>query len=142
MHNPTSVLFVCDGGSVRSRMAEGLLRSLGGEDFEVYSAGIEAEDLNIQAVEIMREIDIVIDNSPIQSLNDFEDIQFDYVITLCEQAKESCIAFPRDSHNVHWECSDPSAEKGDIEKQRTAYRLARDELKHKVSEWLEALQKH
>ncbi|MBI1285931.1 MAG: arsenate reductase ArsC [Thiobacillus sp.] len=141
MHKPIRILFVCDGVSARSRMAEALLRAADDERFEIHSAGIEAEALNPLAVEIMREIDMDIPNEPIAALNDFEDMQFDYVITLCDEAKASCLAFPRDGHNLHWTCAVPGVDKGSDEQQRAAYRQVRDTLKQQIKAWLETLEK-
>ena len=109
MHTPVRILFVSDGGSARSRMAEALLRGMGGDHFEVHSAGIEAQALNPLAVEAMHEIGIETGSGATQALNDFEDLQFDYVISLCDEAKSACLSFPRDAHNLHWTCprSDP-----------------------------------
>jgi len=139
MHTPIRVLFVCDGGTARSRMAEALLRQQGGDRFEVHSAGVEAEALSPLAVEAMREIGITLDDSPTSALNDFEDMQFDYVISLCDEAKTACLAFPRDGHNLHWVCLDPGEVQGTAEQQHAAFRQARDNIKQMVNAWLKEL---
>lgn len=139
MHTPIRVLFVCDGGTARSRMAEALLRQQGGDRFEVHSAGIEAEALSPLAVEAMREIGITLDDSPTPALNDFEDMQFDYVISLCDEAKTACLSFPRDAHNLHWVCPDPGEVQGTAEQQHAAFRQARDNIKQMVNAWLKEL---
>ena len=139
MHKPIRVLFVCDGGPARSRMAEALLRSKGGDRFDVHSAGIELESLNTLAVEVMAELGIDLETGDIAALNDFEGMQFDYVISLCDEVKSSCLAFARDIHNLHWDCADPTIVEGDVEQQRAAYRNARDTLEQHVQSWLDSL---
>lgn len=139
MHTPIRVLFVCDGGSARSRMAAALLRATSGDRFEVFSASVEAEALSPFAVEAMREIGITLDDSPTLALNDFEDMQFDYVISLCDEAKTACLSFPRDGHNLHWTCSDPGEAQGTAEQQHAAFRQARDNIKQLVNAWLKEL---
>jgi len=139
MHTPIRVLFVCDGGTARSRMAEALLRRMGGDRFEVHSAGIEAEALHPLAVEVMREMGVALDDSPTPALNDFEDMQFDYVISLCDEAKTACLAFPRDGHNLHWTCPDPGEAQGTVEKRHAVYRQARDDINQLVQAWLEEM---
>src|SRR5574340_935576 len=96
-HYPVRVLFLCTGNSARSQMAEGLLRSMGGQDFEVRSAGLEPKELNPLAVKAMAESNIDISSQRSKHLNEYLDIQFDYVITVCDRARDSCPTFPRDS---------------------------------------------
>ncbi|MDZ7663324.1 arsenate reductase ArsC [Thiohalophilus sp.] len=135
MNNPVRVLFVCDGGSARSRMAEGLLRAAG-DEFEPCSAGIEAEAVPSEAGEVMNEIGIDIGTEPTPALNDFEEKQFDYVIALCDEANTACLSFSRDAHNLHWTCPDPTLMQGGREQQLAAWRAARDALKRQIDNWL------
>jgi arsenate reductase len=139
MHTPVRVLFVCDGGTARSRMAATLLRAAAGERFEVYSAGIEEEPLNPLAVDVMRETGSELENTPTPALNDFEEMQFDYVISLCDQAKTVCLSFPRDGHNLHWTITDPTLPGGSQLEQLAAYRQARDTLNKQVQAWVEEM---
>lgn len=139
MHTPVRVLFVCDGGTARSRMAATLFRAAAGERFEVHSAGIEEEALNPLAVDVMREMGIELDNTPTPALNDFEEMQFDYVVSLCDQAKTVCLSFPRDGHNLHWTIVDPILPEGSQLEQLAAYRQARDTIDKKVRAWLETM---
>lgn len=136
MHPPIRVLFLCDGNADRSQMAEALLRSLGNERFEAFSAGIEPAPLSMMTVSVMREIGIDIAQSRTKNLNEFEEVQFDYVVTLCEQAKSSCLTFPRDSHNEHWQCMDPAAVKGGDAEQLAAFRQSREEIKTLLLAWI------
>jgi len=128
MHTPIRVLFICDGGTSRSRMAAALLRTAAGNRFKVYGAGIQAEALNPLAIEAMREIDIRLDDTITPELNDFEDMQFDYVIARCDEAKSSCLSFPNDVHNLHWIVVDPSLKQRTQAEQPAAYRETRDAL--------------
>lgn len=136
MHHPIRVLFVCDGGSARSQMAEALLRTLGGKDFEVRSAGLEPEALNPLASKVMQEIGIPVAGQHVNHINDYEAIQFDYVITLCDQARDSCLAFPRDIDNLHWSCPDPTEAQGSEEKRLVAFRNARDHIRKQIEIWI------
>ncbi len=140
MHSPTRVLFVCDGSAARSQMAEGLLRTLGGSGFEVHSAGLVPEGLHPLAIEVMKEIDIDISGQGVHHLNDFEEVQFDYVISLCDEARESCLAFPRDGHNLHWQSDDPTEApaSGQASEEATlaAFRRTRDQLRQQIGQWL------
>ena len=128
MAHPLRVLFVCDGSVARSQMAAGLLRHLGGNDFEVYSAGLEAAAPQPQAIAAMQEIGIDIASLPTPHIDDYEALQFDYVISLCEEAKESCLAFPRDRENLHWQCDVPNS--------AVAYGQVRDQLRRRIEQWL------
>lgn len=139
MHTPVRVLFICDGGTSRSRMAAAQLRATAGNRFEVYGAGIEAEALHPLAIEVMREIDIRLDDTPTPELNDFEDMKFDYVIALCDEAKSSCLSFPADVHNLHWTVIDPSLKQGTQAEQLAAYRETRDDIRQQLRIWLDAL---
>lgn len=138
MHHPIRVLFVCDGGASRSLMAEALLRARADGRFEVHSAGLEPEAPATAAIETMREIGIELPASPVHHLNDFEQQQFDYLITLCDEAMESCIAFQRDGHNLHWSCPDPGEAAG-TEELLDAYRALRDRLQRQIGEWAVSL---
>ena len=89
------VLILCTGNSARSQMAEGLLRHMAGDRYEVFSAGTRPVGLNPNAVEAMSEIGIDISGQRSKSVDEFVDQQFDYIITVCDNAKESCPIFPR-----------------------------------------------
>jgi arsenate reductase len=138
MHHPIRVLFLCEGNADRSQMAEGLLRARGGQRFEVHSAGIDPRPLDPLAVAAMQEIGIDISQQPSKHLNDYEDMQFDYVVTLCEQVVGSCLDFARDGHTLHWYCSDPAGVTGSDVERLAAFRQARDELKAHLDAWIGA----
>lgn len=142
MHQPIRVLFLCEGNADRSQMAEGLLRVEGGDRFEVHSAGIDPRPLDPLAVAAMQEVGIDIAGQPSKHLNDYEDMQFDYVVTLCEQVVGSCLDFARDGHSLHWQCSDPSDSPGSDADRLAAFRQAREEIKENLDAWLKTLPVH
>ena len=139
MHHPLRVLFLCEGNADRSQMAEGLLRAQGGERFEVHSAGIDPRPLDPLAVAAMREIGIDIAGQPSKHLNDYEEMQFDYVVTLCEQVVGSCLDFARDGHTLHWYCGDPSDAPGSDADRLAAFRQAREEIQGHLDAWMKTL---
>ena len=113
-------------------MAEGLLRSLGGERFEVHSAGTEATAVRPLAIEAMREIGIDISRQSSKTLDRFVDERFDHVITVCDDANESCPVFPNATHRLHWSLPDPSKAVGTVDEQLAIYREVRDQLKARI----------
>lgn len=139
MHHPIQVLFVCDGGASRAVMAEALLHKLDAERFEAHSAGLEPQAPEAAAMAVMRESGIELPTAPGHHINDFEDKQFDYVITLCDEARESCLAFPRDGHNLHWSCPDPAQAQGGESERLNAYREAREHLRQQIEDWADNL---
>ncbi len=118
------VLILCTGNSARSQMAEGLLRHMAGDRFEVFSAGTRPVGLNPNAVEAMREIGIDISGQRSKSVDEFVDQQFDYIITVCDNAKESCPIFPGNGQRIHQSFEDPAASG----QQSAAFRKVRNEL--------------
>lgn len=126
------VLFLCTGNSCRSQMAEGLLRHLAGDRFEVASAGITPQGLNPGAVAVMREIDIDIAHHKSKHIDHFAGEQFDYVITVCDRAKESCPIFPARFSVLHWSFEDPAAAVGTVHERQTVFRHVRDEIAKRV----------
>ena len=136
MRYPIRVLFVCTGNSARSQMAEGLLRSFGGGDFEVHSAGIDPKGLNPLAVEAMREIGIDISGHQSKSLARFLGQQFDYIITVCDRARDSCPTFPGDNERIHWGFEDPAAMNGTRAEQMAVFRCVRNEISERLRVWV------
>ncbi len=132
MSDKIKLLFLCTGNSCRSQMGEGLARAIKGEHFDVFSAGIEKHGLNPLAVKAMAELGIDISNHQSQSLDDFETLDFDYVITVCGHAHETCPIFPGDATVVHKGFDDPpklAAECQTEEEAMVHYRRVRDEIK-------------
>ena len=110
-------------------MAEGLLRSLYGERYEAFSAGTEPGGVNPHAVEVMRETGVDITNHYSKSTGEFQGKVFDYVVTVCDHAKENCPFFPGAKNYIHKSFPDPSATKGSKEEQHAVFRKVRDEIK-------------
>jgi arsenate reductase len=121
------VLILCTGNSARSQMAEGLLRHMAGEDFEVFSAGTKPVGLNPNAVAVMNEAGINISNHRSKSVDEFAGQQFDYVITVCDNAKESCPIFPGGGLRLHQSFEDPAA--APDEQQLKSFRRVRDQIR-------------
>jgi arsenate reductase len=127
------VLFLCTHNSARSQMAEGLLRALGGDRFEAHSAGTEATRVRPLATKTMAELGIDISTQTSKTLDPYVDQKFDYVITVCDDANESCPIFPNATHRVHWSLADPSKASGTDEQQLAVYRLVREELRARIT---------
>jgi arsenate reductase len=106
--NPIRVLFVCTGNSARSQLAEAVLRRLGGSDFEVYSAGTEPKGVNPFTVQILDDAGIDWSGARSKSVDEFAGQSFDYVITVCDRARQSCPVFPGTNNTLHWGLEDPS----------------------------------
>jgi arsenate reductase len=135
MNYPIRVLFLCTGNSARSQMAEGLLRSLGGADFEVFSAGTDPKGLNPLAVEVMREANIDISRQESKSLERYLGQQFDYIITVCDRARDNCPTFPGDNERIHWGYDDPAAATGSHTEQLAVFRRIRNEIGERLRLW-------
>lgn len=134
------VLFLCTGNSCRSQMAEGLLRHLAGDRFEVASAGTHPAGLNPDAVEVMKEIDINISRHRSKSVKEFLGQQFDYVITVCDRAKETCPIFPSAAALLHWSFDDPAAVEGPREERRAVFHRVRDEIADRIESFVDESQ--
>lgn len=131
------VLFLCTGNSARSQMAEGMLRHLAGEKFEVVSAGTQPVGLNPLAVEAMREIGIDISSHTSKNVSQFLGQHFSNVITVCDNAKESCPIFPFAFRSLHWNLDDPAAAEGSKEERLQVFRRIRDEIGERVRAFLQ-----
>jgi arsenate reductase len=129
---PKRILFLCTHNSARSQMAEGLLRSLGHGAFEIASAGTEATRVRPEAIAAMRELGIDITGQTSKTLDRFLGEEWDEVITVCDQANESCPIFPGARKRRHWSIDDPSQVQGSEEERLAAFRRARDELKRRI----------
>ena len=117
---PIRVIFVCGGNSARSQMAEAILRREGGGDFEVYSAGVwPKDDVHPMTIQVLKEIGIDISDARSKPVTDFLDQRFDYVVTVCDRARESCPVFPGAEESMHWGLDDPAEATG-TEAQRLA----------------------
>jgi arsenate reductase len=122
------VLILCTGNSARSQMAEGLLRSWGGDRFEVRSAGTKPSIVRPEAIAVMSELGIDLSSHRSKHVREFDGQHFDYVITVCDNANESCPIFPNDTERIHWSVSDPAAVEGSETARLAAFRRVRDSL--------------
>ena len=123
------VLFLCTHNSARSQMAEGLLKNLRGDKFDVHSAGTEPSRVNPYAIRAMEEIGIDISDNKSKSVDCYLDIPIDYVVTVCDSAKEACPTFPGAKKNIHKGFRDPSKFRGKDEEILSGFREVRDEIK-------------
>jgi len=128
MNKKLRVLILCTGNSARSQMAEGILRHIADKTFDVESAGVEPSNVRREAIEAMSEIGIDISAHRSKSVDEFTDKQFDYIITVCDNARESCPVFHGDTRRIHWSFDDPAAVKGSDEVRLSAFRTIRDQI--------------
>ena len=131
MTDKKRVLIICTGNVARSQMAEGLLRNIAGDRFEVFSAGIVPSYVRPNAIAAMRELGIDISDHRSKSINEFVDQPFDYVITVCDHAAQYCPTFSG-VKRIHWSIKDPVVI-GDDEAQLAAFRDARDDLRQRLT---------
>ena len=131
------VLILCTGNSARSQMAEGLLRHLGGDDFEVASAGVAPTRVRHEAIKVMNEIGVDISSQQAKSVEEFTAQNFDYVITVCDNANEQCPVFPGDVQRIHWSFDDPAMATGDEESRLVIFRRVRDEILRRLRLFVE-----
>lgn len=135
MSDKKRVLILCTGNSARSQMAEGLLRHMAGDRVEVLSAGVEPSFVRPQAVEAMRERGIDITDQRSKSVDEFVGQKFDYVITVCDNARERCPVFPGSYERLHWSFDDPAAAAGDEAAVMAVFRRVRDEIEARLLEF-------
>ena len=128
----TRVLFICTHNSARSQMAEGLLRARAGDRFAAFSAGTEATEVRPLAVRAMDEIGIDIRGQESKTLHRYLDQPFDLVVTVCDDARESCPVFPGACRMAHWSFEDPSRATGTEDERLTVFRRVRDEIAARV----------
>ena len=125
MPNKKRILFLCTGNSARSQMAEGLLRHLAGDRFEVFSAGTTPKGLHPRTIDAMTEIGIDVRQQRSKDVREFQGQEFDYVITVCDRAKQNCPIFPG-AQPIHWGFEDPAEAPPEHEMQ--TFRRVRDEI--------------
>lgn len=129
------VLILCTGNSARSQMAEGLLRHVAGERMEVFSAGSKPSAVNPLAIQAMAARGIDISGQRSKHLSEYLQQPFDYVITVCDQAAESCPLFPGPAARVHWSFPDPAAVQGRPAEKLAAFVQVRDDLERTLRKW-------
>ena len=131
------VLFICTGNSARSQVAEALLRFMGGEDFEVASAGTHPRGVNPLAIRVLAEAGIDWSGARSKAVAEFLDQHFDHVITVCDRARETCPVFPGSGNTLHWGLDDPAEVKGPEAERLAAFRRTRRELTLRLRPFVE-----
>jgi len=136
MNGKKRVLILCTGNSARSQMAEGLLRHDGGGRFAVFSAGVSPSRVRPEAIEAMREAGIDITTQHSKSVDEYAGQAFDYVITVCNNAREQCPVYPAQTERIHWSFDDPAAADGDAAVRLAVFRRVRDEIRARLREFI------
>lgn len=136
MAEKKKVLFLCTGNSARSQMAEGLLRNCAGNDFDVASAGVAPSHVRPEAIAAMSEVGIDISHQRSKSVDEYVGKEFDYVITVCDNANEQCPVFPGRTKRLHWSFEDPAAAKGDETARLAVFRRIRDEISERLKTFI------
>jgi arsenate reductase len=127
------VLFLCTGNAARSQMAEGLLRARAGDHFDVFSAGTEPRaTVHPLAVQAMAAVGVDISEQRPKHLQPFIGQDFDFVITVCDRARDACPTFPGDPQQIHWSFDDPAAVPGTEDERSLVFRRVRDEILHRI----------
>ncbi len=130
------VLILCTANSARSQMAEGLLRDLAGDRFEVHSAGTAPSQVNPNAIQAMQERGIDISAHRSKGMTEFLDQEFDFVITVCDNAAENCPVFPGPAQRIHWGFPDPAAAEGTASEVIAKFVQVRDSIETTLRAWL------
>ena len=136
---PIRVLVICTGNSALSVMAEALIRRYGGSDFEVHSAGTEPKGINPLTERVLDESGIDHSWARSKSVNEFLGQHFDYVITVCDNANESCPVFPADTERIHWSFPDPAAVEGSETERLAAFRRIRDSVAETLRDFIDRI---
>lgn len=129
------ILVLCTGNSCRSQIAEGYLQYFAGDKAEVFSAGVETHGVNPRAIAVMKEDGIDISHHTSNNVNEYRDIQFDYVITVCDNAKERCPYFPSKAKKIHYNFPDPAKATGTEVEVMNEFRKVRDMIKNYCKEF-------
>lgn len=137
MSNKTRVLFICTGNQARSQIAEAVLRRRAGDRIDVQSAGARPKErVHPLTAEVLGELGIDITGARPKHLNEFLDKEFDFIITLCDNARDACPVFPGRPASDHWNLADPAAAEGPREERLEAFRRTRDELIRRIDSFM------
>ena len=131
------VLFLCTGNSCRSQMAEGFLRHLGGDQYEAFSAGTKPSGVNRLAVKVMKEAGVDISGQKSKSVVELKGEAFDFIITVCDNARHKCPVFPGEGRRVHWDIDDPAKAEGLEDAKLEVFRMIRDQIEENVLDFLD-----
>ena len=134
---PIRVLFVCTGNSARSQLAEALLERLGGDDFAVFSAGTNPKGVNPYTIRVLADSGIDWSAARSKSVDEFLDQPFDYVITVCDRARQSCPVFPGQHNSLHWGLDDPADVEGSDADRLAAFKRTELELVGRIRPFVE-----
>lgn len=129
------LLVLCTGNSARSQMAEGLFRAEAGDGLDVFSAGTNPSSVRPEAIAVMKEIGIDISGHRSKSVDEYTGQRFDYVVTVCDNARDNCPVFPGGTALLHWSLEDPAAVQGGEAVRLEAFRRIRDQIQERVREW-------
>ena len=130
------VLFVCTGNSARSVMAEALLRHRGGDAFDVHSAGTEPKGINPLTLRTLAEVGVDASWARSKSVTEFLGQRFDYVVTVCDQARQSCPVFPGVHESLHWGYDDPAAAEGTVDERMIVFRRVFIQIGERVNQFI------
>ena len=139
---PVRILVVCWGNSARSILGEALFRHLGGDKVEVHSAGIEPKGVNPLTIRVLEEAGISTDGLASKSVNDFLGQRFDYVITVCDDARGACPVFPGVAESMHWGYPDPAKAEGTDEERLVAFRSVLKGMGQRIHQFLPIAERH
>lgn len=128
MDNTKSVLILCTGNSARSQMAEGLLQHICGDRYDIQSAGTRPIGVSPEALQVLAEVGVDISGNRSKSVDSFADREFDYVLTVCNNARDACPYFPASKRRIHRTFEDPWLAEGDYESRLAAFRRVRDQI--------------
>lgn len=137
MKQKKRMLVLCTGNSCRSQMAQGFLQEFGGENWEIFSAGIETHGLNKRAVRVMQETGVDISHHTSDHIDQYRDMEFDYVLTVCDHAQESCPLFPSSAEKIHHSFRDPANATGSEEEVLNGFRRIRDEIQKFAQQFID-----
>jgi len=137
----TKVLFLCTGNSARSQMAEAFLRSLGGDQFEAFSAGLQPKGLNPLTVRVMEEIGCDLSGQRSKGIEEYLGKEhFHYLVTVCHDAEQNCPRlWPGVHERMHWSFEDPAAFQGNEAKKLAKFRQVRDQIQERIRVWIEEI---
>lgn len=133
-----NVLVLCTGNSCRSQIADGYLKAFAPEGTNVYSAGVETHGVNPKAIETMKNDGVDISGNTSNHIDEYADVEFDYIITVCDNAKERCPYFPSNAHKFHFNFPDPAKATGTEEEVNASFEFTRDMVRTYIKEFVSA----
>lgn len=136
MSTNKKILILCTGNSCRSQIAHGFLRQMVGDKAQVYSAGIETHGVNLRAIQVMQEVGVDLTNHTSNNVDEYREIEFDFVITVCDNAKERCPYFPSKATKLHYNFSDPAKATGTEDEILNEFRTVRKRIEKYCQEFV------